>query len=88
MQSAIPSFKANWIVISEAAMLGSIGVVVGMKDTRKAEEWRGVNTHEFVSSRRPASVQTLIPRPARVACNKWSMIWPALLSMLLPVTVA
>ncbi|MDO6963988.1 S49 family peptidase [Rhizobium alvei] len=44
---------ASRIIISEAAMLGSIGVVVGMKDARKAEEWRGVKTHEFVSSQSP-----------------------------------
>lgn len=44
---------ASRIVISEAAMLGSIGVVLGIQDKRAADERRGVKTIEFVSSQSP-----------------------------------
>lgn len=41
------------IVISDAAMLGSIGVVLGMRDTSEADAKRGVKSYEFVSSQSP-----------------------------------
>lgn len=44
---------ADRIVISEAAMLGSIGVVLGIEDKSAADEKRGVKTTEFVSSQSP-----------------------------------
>ena len=44
---------ASRIVISDAAMLGSIGVVLGIQDKKAAEERRGVKTIEFVSSQSP-----------------------------------
>lgn len=44
---------ATKIVISEAAMLGSIGVVLGIPDRKAADEKRGIRTFEFVSSQSP-----------------------------------
>lgn len=44
---------AEKIVVSEAAMLGSIGVVLGIQDKKAADEKRGVKTIEFVSSQSP-----------------------------------
>lgn len=44
---------ATRIVVSEAALLGSIGVVLGIQDRKVAEERRGVRTIEFVSSQSP-----------------------------------
>lgn len=44
---------ADKIVISEAAMLGSIGVVLGIPDRKAADERRGIRTFEFVSSQSP-----------------------------------
>lgn len=44
---------ADRVVISEAAMLGSIGVVLGIQDKTAADERRGVKTVEFVSSQSP-----------------------------------
>lgn len=44
---------ASKVVVSDAALLGSIGVVLGVQDTSAAEEKRGVKTHQFVSSQSP-----------------------------------
>lgn len=44
---------ASKIVISDAAMLGSIGVVLGIPDRKGADERRGIRTFEFVSSQSP-----------------------------------
>lgn len=41
------------IIVSDAAMLGSIGVVLGIPDRRAADERRGIRTFEFVSSQSP-----------------------------------
>lgn len=41
------------IVISDLAVLGSIGVVLGISDRTKAEERDGITRHEFVSSQSP-----------------------------------
>lgn len=45
---------AERVVVSDAAQLGSIGVVFGMTDRSKANEKRGVEHIEFVSSQSPA----------------------------------
>jgi signal peptide peptidase SppA len=44
---------ADTIVLSEASMVGSIGVVMAIEDHRAADERRGIRTIEFVSSRAP-----------------------------------
>ena len=44
---------ASKIVISDAALLGSIGVVLGIQDKRAADEKRGVKNIEFVSAVSP-----------------------------------
>jgi signal peptide peptidase SppA len=44
---------AGKIIVSEAALLGSIGVVLGVQDRKAADERRGVRTIEFVSSQSP-----------------------------------
>lgn len=44
---------ADRIVVSDAAVLGSIGVVLGVTDTSGADEKRGVRKIEFVSSQSP-----------------------------------
>ena len=44
---------ADKVVISDAAMLGSIGVVLGIPDRKAADEKRGIRTFEFVSSQSP-----------------------------------
>ncbi len=44
---------AERVVVSEAAMLGSIGVAVNYQDTSAADEKRGVRTLNFVSSQSP-----------------------------------
>lgn len=44
---------ADEIIISETAMLGSIGVVAALRDTRRADEASGVKKIEFVSSVSP-----------------------------------
>lgn len=41
------------MTISEGAVLGSIGVVLGLTDRKVADEKNGVKTHEFVSSQSP-----------------------------------
>ncbi|MHA6687718.1 S49 family peptidase [Mesorhizobium sp. A556] len=41
------------IVVSDSAMLGSIGVVLGMTDRSKADERAGITRVEFVSSQSP-----------------------------------
>ncbi|WP_165823444.1 S49 family peptidase [Metarhizobium album] len=63
---------ASRVVISDAAMLGSIGVVLGLPDRSEADRRRGVRTMEFVSSQSPgkrpdpssdrgrAQIQTLV----------------------------
>ena len=45
--------QADEIVVSDAAILGSIGVVLGIQDKSAADEKRGVRTIEFVSSQSP-----------------------------------
>jgi capsid assembly protease len=45
--------QADEIVVSDAAILGSIGVVLGVTDTSAADEKRGVRKIEFVSSQSP-----------------------------------
>ncbi|WP_395175508.1 S49 family peptidase [Roseibium alexandrii] len=44
---------ADRIVVSEGAVLGSIGVVLGLKDTAEADASRGIKTYQFVSSMSP-----------------------------------
>lgn len=44
---------ADKIVVSDAAILGSIGVVLGIQDTSAAEEKSGRKTFQFVSSQSP-----------------------------------
>lgn len=44
---------ASKIIVSDAAMLGSIGVVLGIPDRKAADERRGIRTFEFVSSQSP-----------------------------------
>lgn len=44
---------ASRVIVSDAALLGSIGVVLGIPDGKVAEERRGIRTHEFVSSQSP-----------------------------------
>ena len=44
---------AERVVVSDLAVLGSIGVVLGVQDRTAAEERRGVRTIEFVSSQSP-----------------------------------
>jgi signal peptide peptidase SppA len=44
---------ADRVIISEAAVLGSIGVVLGVTDRKKADEKNGVTRLEFVSSQSP-----------------------------------
>lgn len=44
---------ADRVVVSEAAILGSIGVVLGIEDKSVADERRGVKKVEFVSSQSP-----------------------------------
>lgn len=44
---------ASRVVVSDMAMLGSIGVVMGIEDRSAADERRGVRTIEFVSSQSP-----------------------------------
>lgn len=44
---------ADRIVVSDASMVGSIGVVMGVTDTSAADEKRGVRKVEFVSSQSP-----------------------------------
>jgi signal peptide peptidase SppA len=44
---------ASKIVVSDAALLGSIGVVLGIRDTSEADGKRGVKTLQFVSSQSP-----------------------------------
>lgn len=44
---------ADRIVVSDLATLGSIGVVLGITDRRKAEERAGISRIEFVSSQSP-----------------------------------
>lgn len=44
---------ADKIVVSDSAMLGSIGVVLGITDRKKAEERAGVSRLEYVSSQSP-----------------------------------
>lgn len=41
------------VVISDASMVGSIGVILGIEDRSVADERRGVKTVEFVSSKAP-----------------------------------
>ncbi len=44
---------ADRVVVSELAILGSIGVVLGVEDKTAAEERRGVRNIQFVSSQSP-----------------------------------
>jgi ClpP class serine protease len=44
---------AGRIILSEASMVGSIGVVLGINDTSQADEKRGVRKLQFVSSQSP-----------------------------------
>ncbi|RWC91657.1 MAG: S49 family peptidase [Mesorhizobium sp.] len=44
---------AEKIVVSDSAMVGSIGVVLGITDRKKADERSGVSRMEFVSSQSP-----------------------------------
>lgn len=44
---------ADRMVVSDGAILGSIGVVLGVEDRTEAEAKRGVKTVEFVSSQSP-----------------------------------
>lgn len=44
---------ADNIVVSDVAMLGSIGVVLGIRDSSEAEAKRGVKNLQFVSSQSP-----------------------------------
>lgn len=44
---------AENVIVSDLAVLGSIGVVLGVTDRRKADENRGVQHIEFVSSQSP-----------------------------------
>lgn len=44
---------ASKIIVSDAAMLGSIGVVLGIPDRKAADERRGIRNFEFVSSQSP-----------------------------------
>lgn len=44
---------AERVVISDLALLGSIGVVLGVQDRTAADERRGVRTVQFVSSQSP-----------------------------------
>ena len=44
---------ADRVVVSDASMVGSIGVVMGVTDTSVADEKRGVRKIEFVSSQSP-----------------------------------
>lgn len=44
---------ADKIIVSDAAMVGSIGVVLGVTDRKKADERNGVTRTEFVSSQSP-----------------------------------
>lgn len=44
---------ADRIVVSDAAILGSIGVVIGVTDRTKADERAGIARTEFVSSQSP-----------------------------------
>lgn len=44
---------ADRVIVSDAALLGSIGVVMGMTDTSKRDEARGVKAFQFVSSQSP-----------------------------------
>lgn len=44
---------ADRIVVSDAAMLGSIGVVLGITDRKKADERNGISRLDFVSSQSP-----------------------------------
>lgn len=44
---------ADNVVISETAMLGSIGVVAALRDTRRADDTAGVKRIEFISSVSP-----------------------------------
>jgi len=41
------------VVVSDAAIIGSIGVVLGVTDRRKADERAGISRVEFVSSQSP-----------------------------------
>ena len=44
---------ADWIVLGESALAGSIGVIATIEDARALKEARGIRTHEFVSSVSP-----------------------------------
>lgn len=44
---------ADKIIMSDASIVGSIGVILGIEDRTVADERRGVKTIEFVSSRAP-----------------------------------
>lgn len=44
---------AEKVIVSDLAVLGSIGVVLGVTDRRKADERNGVHNIEFVSSQSP-----------------------------------
>ncbi|ESW92664.1 S49 family peptidase [Mesorhizobium sp. C280B] len=44
---------ADKVVVSDLAVLGSIGVVLGITDRKKAEEKAGISRLEFVSSQSP-----------------------------------
>ncbi|TIS37512.1 S49 family peptidase [Mesorhizobium sp.] len=44
---------ADRVIVSDLAVLGSIGVVLGITDRKKADERNGINRIEFVSSQSP-----------------------------------
>lgn len=44
---------ASEIVVADTAMLGSIGVIISLRDTRARDEAAGVKTYDFISSQSP-----------------------------------
>ena len=61
---------ADKVTISDASAVGSIGVVMTMQDSRKAEESRGRTTYTFVSSQSPDKVPDPATEPGRASIQK------------------
>jgi len=62
--------SADKIVVSDAAVLGSIGVVLGVTDTSGADERRGVRKVEFVSSQSPGKRPDIATDAGRARIQK------------------
>lgn len=58
------------VVASDAAMVGSVGVVLGITDRKKSDEKRGVTHTEFVSSQSPGKRPDIATSEGRARIQK------------------